>query len=996
MPDDWEAFYGLNASDPSDATQDPDDDGVSNVDEFAQWTDPANGPPPPDTDADGMPDDWEMLYGFNLFDPFDASEDADGDGLTNLEEFLQASNPVSPPEVGAWSFNVGIGTVAADASSFANHGAFVGFPTWISGVSGSALLFDGSGARVVVPDAPSLDITGPITIAAWIRPNVVGSQYVVKKAGSSDGYELSLSSSGEVFVRFNQDTLGNTYKLFSVSSYPTDGTTWMHVAATYDGQDIRLYVDGILESSVAAPGLVIGSNDHALSFGAQDNGTKPFDGALDQVHLFDFALTESAIQDLIAFELSPGSADRPDTDGDGMPDDWETQFEFDPFDPSDAALDADGDGITNLDEFLQGTTPRDPPPPPSDTDGDGMPDDWETQFGLDPLDPSDAAQDADGDGTSNLDEFLQGTDPLSLPRVGWWLLDEGSGTAASDSSTFANHGILQGSPTWIPGVSGNALLFDGDVAARESDNDRVVIADDSSLDITQTITIAAWIRPTQTGSQAIVKKAAGADGYELSTSSSGQLFVRFNRDSTGNAFKVLSTSEYPTDGITWMHVAATFDGQEIRLYVDGVLETTKAAGGLVIGTNDEDLSIGADFDGDKAFAGAVDDVRLFDAALSAAEVATLVAGADVPGGDSLITMPLDPTATTASTGEKPQSKVWLHDGIWWAVFPDSTGSHIWRLDGDTWSKSLLLSTNINAKADVELLEQDGVVHVLLFDGSLTELVSAEYVGGPNPSFVPWSQRPAPVSVPLDSAATAVIALDSVGRLWLAYAALSQVEVRYADSSDSFSSWSGPIVLEGNVDSDDIATVVAFDGQVGVMWSNQLTERFGFRLHIDGDSPTAWSADEVPASQSAQNVGGGMADNHLNIAAASDGTLYVAAKTSYDSTGFPSVVLLVRRPSGVWDDLYGVDNEDTRGIVLLDEASEKIVVVHAELGGGDLRYQISDMDNIHFGALKLLIAGSTLNDPSSTKQLLLNEFVVLATSGSSSLKVRGAKVFVNSP
>ena len=70
----------------------------------------------------------------------------------------------------------------------------------------------------------------------------------------------------------------------------------MHVAATYDGQDIRLYVDGILESSVAAPGLVIGSNDHALSFGAQDNGTKPFDGALDQVHLFDFALTESAIQ----------------------------------------------------------------------------------------------------------------------------------------------------------------------------------------------------------------------------------------------------------------------------------------------------------------------------------------------------------------------------------------------------------------------------------------------------------------------------------------------------------------------------------------------------------------------------------------------------------------------------------------------------------------------------------------------------------------------------
>jgi hypothetical protein len=936
-----------------------------------------------------MPDDWEVLYGFNLFDPSDAAEDADGDGLTNLEEFLRASDPVSPPEVGAWSFNVGIGTVVADASSFANHGAFVGSPTWISGVSGSALLFNGSGARVVAPDAPSLDITGPITIAAWIRPNVAGSQYVIKKAGSSDGYELSLSSGGEVFVRFNQDTLGNTYKLYSVSSYPTDGTTWMHVAATYDGQDIRLYVDGILESSQAAPGLVIGSNDHGLGFGAEDDGTNPFDGALDQVHLFDFALTESAIQELIAFELSPDSADRPDTDGDGMPDDWETQFELDPFDPSDAALDSDGDGITNLDEFLQGTTPRDPPPPPADTDGDGMPDDWETQFGFDPLDPSDGAEDADGDGTSNLDEFLQGTDPLAPPEVGRWRFDEGSGTAASDGSTFANDGILEGSPSWIPGVSGSALLLDGNA-------DRVVIADDDSLDITQNITMAAWIRPTEIGSQAIVKKAADADGYELSTSNSGRLFVRFNRDSAGNLFKLLSTSEYPTDGITWMHVAATFDGQEIKLYVDGVLEVTRAAGGLVIGTNDEDLSIGADFDGNKALAGAVDDVRLFGTALSADEVANLIAGADVPGGDSLIKTPLVPAATSTTTGEKPQSKVWLHDGIWWAVFPDTTGSHIWRLDGDTWSKSLLLSTNSTAKADVEFLEQDGVVHVLLFDGDLTELVSAEYVGGPNPAFVPWSQRPSPVSIPLSSADTAVIALDSVGRLWLAYEALSRIEVRYADSDDGFSSWSGPIVLEGNVDSDDIAAVVAFDGQVGVMWSDQTTKRFGFRVHVDGDSPTAWDSDEVPASQSALSFGRGMADNHLNIAPASDGTLYVAVKTGYDSPSYPSVALLVRRPGGVWDDLYEVDNEGTRGIVLLDEASEKIVVIYADLSGGDLKYRISDMDYIHFGARKLLIAGSTLNDPSSTGQPLLDEFVVIATSGSSALQVRGAQVFVNSP
>ena len=164
-----------------------------------------------------------------------------------------------------------------------------------------------------------------------------------------------------------------------------------------------------------------------------------------------------------------------------MPDDWETQFEFDPFDPSDAALDADGDGITNLDEFLQGTTPRDPPPPPSDTDGDGMPD-------------------TTGRRSSDLIPWILPTRRKTPTAMG---------RATSTSSSKARipsrcrelvggswtraaaqqRPIVRPLPTMesfkahrpgIPGVSGNALLFDGDVAARESDNDRVVIADDSS------------------------------------------------------------------------------------------------------------------------------------------------------------------------------------------------------------------------------------------------------------------------------------------------------------------------------------------------------------------------------------------------------------------------------------------------------------------------------------------------------------------------------------
>ncbi len=115
-----------------------------------------------------------------------------------------------------------------------------------------------------------------------------------------------------------------------------------------------------------------------------------------------------------------------DTDNDGMPDSWEMQYGLNRHDPSDAAEDLDGDGYTNLEEYNNGwdpTDPNSPPPPPVDTDSDGMPDSWETQYGLDPNDSSDAAQDLDGDGYTNLEEYNGGWDPTNPnsppPPSGW-------------------------------------------------------------------------------------------------------------------------------------------------------------------------------------------------------------------------------------------------------------------------------------------------------------------------------------------------------------------------------------------------------------------------------------------------------------------------------------------------------------------------------------------------------------------------------------------------
>ncbi|MBN2151341.1 MAG: caspase family protein [Candidatus Lokiarchaeota archaeon] len=98
----------------------------------------------------------------------------------------------------------------------------------------------------------------------------------------------------------------------------------------------------------------------------------------------------------------------PDTDGDGMRDDWEYNFA-----PAvnilvpDAGLDPDGDGLTNIQEFQHSADPGS-----TDTDSDGMPDDWEHAYGL-ILALNDALGDLDRDNLSNYQEFLEGADPSS-------------------------------------------------------------------------------------------------------------------------------------------------------------------------------------------------------------------------------------------------------------------------------------------------------------------------------------------------------------------------------------------------------------------------------------------------------------------------------------------------------------------------------------------------------------------------------------------------------
>jgi hypothetical protein len=337
---------------------------------------------------------------------------------------------------------------------------------------------------------------------------------------------------------------------------------------------------------------------------------------------------------------------------------------------------------------------------------------------------------------------------------------------------------------------------------------------------------------------------------------------------------------------------------------------------------------------------------------------------------------INPLPVSNNTGDKPQSKVWNYSGKWWAVLPDSRGTHVWRLDGNSWKDVLLVSTNRYAKADCKVV--GNVVHILLFRGdNKTNLVSIEYESALN-SYKLWSKRSSLVVLVLGAGAeTATMDIDGKGRMWVAYDGRKAVNVRW--SAPPYLNWSSPITLATGIKDDDICAIIAMPGKVGVFWSNQNSKKFGFRTHKDGADPGKWSADEVPAAHSAQNVGMGMADDHINIAVAKNGTLYCAVKTGYETTGYPKLGLLVRRPAGTWDKLYQVtEMEGTRPIVILNEALGILKVVYTDVErGGNILYREASMSCLTFGSPATLMRG-TYNYTTSMKQSYSSEVLIMAT------------------
>ncbi len=197
-----------------------------------------------------------------------------------------------PQLVAAYSFDEGVGTAIGDSSQYANNGAVSSAAWSTTGKYGSALVFNGTSSLVTIPSSPSLNLNSAMTLEAWVQPTAAANVWrdVIYKA--DDLYYLEgASPTGSPVVGVS--TTSSHANLFGVSPLPAG--TWTHLAATYDGTTLRLYVNGVQASTLAHSGNVLSGNS-PLQIGGDSLYGQHFQGLIDEVRVYNVALTPTQIQ----------------------------------------------------------------------------------------------------------------------------------------------------------------------------------------------------------------------------------------------------------------------------------------------------------------------------------------------------------------------------------------------------------------------------------------------------------------------------------------------------------------------------------------------------------------------------------------------------------------------------------------------------------------------------------------------------------------------------
>ncbi|MDB6134637.1 MAG: hypothetical protein JWM59_2880 [Verrucomicrobiales bacterium] len=698
LPDYWESAYGLDSNSAADAALDLDQDGLSNKTEYDQGMLPNNA----DTDADGLKDGVEdgggdyvdatqtgtdpknsdtdgdtildgaekATSGTDLYATDPNNADTDGDLLPdNYEVFVSKSDPTNaldpapvPNLVAEYRFELpnfpGLDSSGGDDSGTQDGGAVVTTGA-LAGTGAYSLNGTTAGLRVGIGSSekdPDFTFTENFTISAWCRvASATGRQRILSGGGWGMGVDFN-EPAGNPAGRVLMTTYGVEDKFFDAPDIIAG--KWAHVAVVVTPAD----ESGVVYTQVYVNGVFIRQDDgpytsaSSLGIGSASAGStgEAFNGLLDEIRIYDTALTEAKILELYAVGNS-------DDDKDGIPANWERAYGLNPDDPADAAGDPDGDGLSNLTEYTGGLLPNNKDtdgdgiedgaedgggvyvsatqtgtdPKKVDTDGDGIPDGAEkavTAEDLHSTDPNKADTDGDGypDGYEVTVLHTDPTNPADPNRpaglVARYDFEDAENLGADSAGGDDTATAVGGGGYQVTGAE--AKIGDGALVLSGTDFLRIGLGsllEDMDLRATENFSAATWFKFSEaTGRQRILSSwpgwGVGVNFVEgtpagIILTAYGIKDAYFPVELTAGEWHHMAFSVSPLDGGA---------APEILVYLDGTLLgqgsfLINPSTSFAIGSSSGD---GAAFE---SFSGALDDLRYYNTAISDAEVAALFA-----------------------------------------------------------------------------------------------------------------------------------------------------------------------------------------------------------------------------------------------------------------------------------------------------------------------------------------------------------------------------------
>ena len=490
------------------------------------------------------------------------------------------------------------------------------------GKVGSAFAFTGTN-YVQVPDAPGLQ-PPQLTVEAWVFPTVLSrtSYQTVIGRGSSTiavSEQWSLGVFNGIPQIQSQSVRTGDLSLAGPAAIPLN--EWTHLAATFDGATMVLFVNGIQVASQGGLGALAYA-PVPVGIGATWQNNAPaclFTGFIDEVSLYDRALSRDEIFDIYNADSAGKNVTAPYFTTDS------------PLPP--AAT--NGTGYTQQLTTVLGTAPvsftvsAGALPPGMTLSPAGAVTGASTVPGV--FDVTVAATDASGNSTDQL-YVLTVVPPVVPPPglVSWWRGEPTTSAVVLDSIDGNNGGFFTGTtaaaPSYTPdGEVGGAFAFDGTTY--------VQIPDAPSLRPPQ-LTLEMWVYPTvlSTSSQTVIGRGdvGVSQPWSLNVVNGIPVFM------SHSFVRLAGPAAIPLG--EWTHLAATFDGATMALFVNGIQVASQGGlGALVYGPVPVPVTIGAAWLNsapDDLFTGRIDEVSLYDRALTPVEISGIVAAG--PAGKSTV------------------------------------------------------------------------------------------------------------------------------------------------------------------------------------------------------------------------------------------------------------------------------------------------------------------------------------------------------------------------